>query len=72
MAPSAPSSDRQLAAFRGTFTALRQEIGKIVVGQADAIDAGLTALVAGGHLLIEGPPGLGKTVLALRWPGRLG
>jgi MoxR-like ATPase len=69
--PTAPP-DRQLAAFRDTFTALRQEIGKLVVGQAEAIDAALTAAVAGGHLLIEGPPGLGKTALARALAGAVG
>ena len=39
--PANPSPDRQLAAFRDTFTALRQEIGKLVVGQSEAIDAAL-------------------------------
>jgi len=44
--------------------ALRMEIGKAVVGQREAVDHTLIALVAGGHLLIESPPGLGKTLLA--------
>ena len=39
------------------------EVGKVVVGQPEVIDGMLTALVAGGHVLIEGNPGLGKTVL---------
>ena len=39
--PANPSPDRQLAAFRDTFTALRQEIGKLIVGQSEAIDAAL-------------------------------
>jgi MoxR-like ATPase len=69
--PTAPP-DRQLAAFRDTFTALRQEIAKLIVGQTEAIDAALTTLVAGGHLLIEGPPGLGKTVLARALAGAVG
>ena len=36
----------------------------MIVGQAEIIDAALTALVVGGHVLIEGTPGLGKTLLA--------
>jgi MoxR-like ATPase len=43
---------------------LRQELGKAVVGQRDAVDQTLIALVASGHVLIEGVPGLGKTLLA--------
>ncbi|HEX7892476.1 MAG TPA: MoxR family ATPase [Ramlibacter sp.] len=46
------------------MTALRREVGKAVVGQADAVDQALVALVASGHVLIEGVPGLGKTLLA--------
>jgi len=42
---------------------LRQEIGRAVVGQAAAIDQVLVTLIASGHVLIEGVPGLGKTLL---------
>ncbi len=43
---------------------LRDEIGKAVVGQHEAVEQTLIALVASGHVLIEGVPGLGKTLLA--------
>jgi len=43
--------------------ALRDELHKAVIGQDDGIDGVLTALIAGGHVLIEGVPGLGKTLL---------
>jgi len=43
---------------------LRTELAKAVVGQRDAVDQTLVALVASGHVLIEGVPGLGKTLLA--------
>jgi MoxR-like ATPase len=43
---------------------LRTEVGKAVVGQQRAVDQILVALVASGHVLIEGVPGLGKTLLA--------
>jgi MoxR-like ATPase len=43
--------------------AMRAEIGKAVVGQQQVIDAVLCALLAGGHVLVEGVPGLGKTLL---------
>jgi MoxR-like ATPase len=43
---------------------LRNEVGKAVVGQRTAVDQTLIALVASGHVLIEGVPGLGKTLLA--------
>jgi MoxR-like ATPase len=42
---------------------LRDELGRVIVGQKDLLDEVLLALVAGGHVLLEGVPGLGKTVL---------
>src|SRR3990172_7501122 len=43
--------------------AMRAEIAKAVVGQAQVVDHVLAGLIAGGHVLIEGVPGLGKTLL---------
>ena len=43
---------------------LREAIGRAIVGQADVVEQLLIALIAGGHCLIEGVPGLGKTLLA--------
>ncbi len=42
---------------------VRDEIGRIIVGQQDVVDGVLTCLLAGGHVLLEGVPGLGKTTL---------
>lgn len=42
---------------------VREEIGKAIVGQVDVIDGVLICLIAGGHVLLEGVPGLGKTTL---------
>ena len=42
---------------------VREEISKIIVGQSDVIDGVLVCLLAGGHVLLEGVPGLGKTTL---------
>jgi MoxR-like ATPase len=42
---------------------VREEIGKVIVGQAEVIDGVLICLIAGGHVLLEGVPGLGKTTL---------
>src|SRR5690349_22729965 len=42
---------------------VREEISKIIVGQTDVIDGVLVCLLAGGHVLLEGVPGLGKTTL---------
>src|ERR1700724_473309 len=53
----------QLDHFRGDFQRLRAEIGKVIVGQNDIVEGTLGALIAGGHVLLEGVPGLGKTLL---------
>jgi len=42
---------------------VRDEIGKIIVGQQEVVDGVLICLLAGGHVLLEGVPGLGKTTL---------
>lgn len=43
---------------------IRAEIGKVIVGQEDAVELMLTSLLCGGHVLLEGVPGTGKTFLA--------
>jgi MoxR-like ATPase len=48
---------------RDRVTALRAEIGRVVVGHADIVDGVLACLACGGHALLEGVPGLGKTTL---------
>jgi len=58
------SIEQQLKGFRRDFESIQRELGKMVVGQQDIIDGVLTTLVLGGHALIEGVPGLGKTLLA--------
>ncbi|MFM5917623.1 MAG: AAA family ATPase [Novosphingobium sp.] len=51
---------------------IRGEIGKAVVGQAETIDALLVALLAQGHVLLEGPPGTAKTFMAQCFAASLG
>jgi MoxR-like ATPase len=53
----------QLDQFRADFDALRREVGKVIVGLTEIVDETLMALIAGGHVLLEGVPGLGKTLL---------
>ena len=57
------SPEKKIDKFRETYDALREEIGKIIVGQAAIVDGTLNALFASGHVLLEGVPGLGKTLL---------
>jgi MoxR-like ATPase len=49
--------------FRRTFHALKGEIGKVVVGHEEIVQGVLVCLFSGGHALLEGVPGLGKTLL---------
>ena len=53
----------QLAAFRADFARLREEVGRVIVGQQEIVDGTRAARIAGGHVLLEGVPGLGKTML---------
>ena len=52
-----------MAAVHATVNAIRAEVSKVIVGQQHAIDALIVALLAGGHVLIEGVPGVAKTLL---------
>lgn len=62
--PSATALTREtLQRASGQAQALRTELRKAVIGQDAVIDDVLTALIAGGHVLLEGVPGLGKTLL---------
>ena len=61
-APVNPAGQQRQRASQ-MLQALRQELQKAVVGQRQVIDDVLTALIAGGHVLVEGVPGLGKTLL---------
>jgi MoxR-like ATPase len=54
----------QISEVKTLADSLRAQIGKAIVGQADTIDLMLTALFCGGHVLLEGPPGTAKTLLA--------
>src|SRR5208282_2699960 len=65
--PSVPGVDPQIQAaceqFRQDYRAVQTEIGKAIVGHEAIIDGVLTCLFVGGHALLEGVPGLGKTAL---------
>jgi MoxR-like ATPase len=53
----------QVADFQKDFRRIEAELGKVIVGHHEVIRCVLTALFAGGHCLLEGVPGLGKTLL---------
>jgi MoxR-like ATPase len=62
--PTTPAEVKeQCEKFRATFSTLKAEVGKVVVGHHDVVEAVLIALFAGGNVLLEGVPGLGKTLL---------
>jgi MoxR-like ATPase len=58
-APNAPTPYR----FIETARAIETEVGQVIIGQAEVVRGVLTCLLAGGHALLEGIPGLGKTLL---------
>ncbi|ESY09424.1 MULTISPECIES: MoxR family ATPase [unclassified Mesorhizobium] len=53
-------------------TQIREEVAKAITGQHDTVDLMLTALFAGGHILLEGPPGTAKTMTARCFAQALG
>ena len=55
---------QELEFIVASLAKLRAEVGRAVVGQQEVIDQTLVAFVASGHILYEGLPGLGKTLLA--------
>src|SRR5260370_2064041 len=60
---NAMSTEEQIQTFRESYGALRAEVGKVIVGHEGIVEGTLIALFAGGHVLLEGVPGLGKTLL---------
>ena len=63
------ASEQFLQTVTDQMNLVRDEIGKVIVGHDDVVEGVIIALVAGGHVLLEGVPGLGKTTL-LRTLGR--
>jgi MoxR-like ATPase len=63
-------TEAELQSATSKLNAVRAEIGKVIVGQQDVVDGVLICLLSGGHVLLEGVPGLGKTTL-LRTLGRV-
>ncbi|MBA4147730.1 MAG: MoxR family ATPase [Verrucomicrobia bacterium] len=57
------NTEQQIQSFRKTWENLRAEIGKVIVGNHPIVEGTLIAIFGGGHVLLEGVPGLGKTLL---------
>jgi MoxR-like ATPase len=62
-APSREEVEKLVGEFRKDLVTLRAEIGTMIVGHEEIVEGTLMALLAGGHALLEGVPGLGKTML---------
>ncbi|MBL9140524.1 MAG: AAA family ATPase, partial [Phycisphaerae bacterium] len=63
MAETQQNAEALIATFREDYDRVKREIQKSVVGHEAIIDGVLICLFAGGHALLEGVPGLGKTLL---------
>lgn len=59
----AESMQQQADEFRSRYSAVKQQIQKVIVGHEDIVHGVLTCMFVGGHCLLEGVPGLGKTLL---------
>jgi MoxR-like ATPase len=62
-AASAQAVEQTAARLRESVLNLRAQVGRVVVGQREVVDGLVCGLLAGGHVLLEGVPGLGKTLL---------
>ena len=58
-----PKVEKAVQEFRHKFQCVREEVGKAIVGHDEIVEGVLTCLFVGGHALLEGVPGLGKTYL---------
>jgi MoxR-like ATPase len=59
----AESMQQQAEQFRNRYTAVKDQIARVIVGHDDIVHGVLTSMFIGGHCLLEGVPGLGKTLL---------
>lgn len=58
--------------MKGSADAIKTEVGKVIIGKDDVIETVLTAILAGGHILLEDIPGVGKTTMALAFSKAMG
>jgi MoxR-like ATPase len=59
----AESMQQQAEEFRRRYAAVKEQVGRVIVGHEEVVHGVLTCLFVGGHCLLEGVPGLGKTLL---------
>ena len=59
----AETMERRAEEFKQRYTAIQEQIGRVIVGHEEIVHGVLTCLFVGGHCLLEGVPGLGKTLL---------
>ena len=59
-----PATEAEVEHFASVFQSAERQVERVLLGQSEAVRAALVALFAGGHVLLEGPPGIGKTLLA--------
>jgi len=71
MADSSAAPEAQVKECAAAFERVRAEVGKAIVGHQEVVEGVLVALFAGGHVLLEGLPGLGKTQLVKTLSGAL-
>lgn len=55
--------ERAVAEFNQVFTSIEKEVGRVIVGMGEVVSSTVACVFAGGHTLLEGVPGLGKTLL---------
>ncbi len=69
---SSDNARREVEEFQKKVGTLREEIGRVIVGNREVIDGVLSCMLAGSHALLEGVPGLGKTLLVRTLSSALG
>src|SRR5687767_9645532 len=57
------SMQQQAEQFRNRYQSVKEQVGRVIVGHDDVVHGVLTSMFIGGHVLLEGVPGLGKTLL---------
>jgi MoxR-like ATPase len=62
-AETSPNIESQVAEFKARYIAIEDEVGKVIVGHKEVVAQTILCLMIGGHALLEGVPGLGKTLL---------